>query len=433
MSFWVYREIGEVCGVGDGAHSKVQRTNDGVLYLTSKNIQNGTLKLDDVSFISVGDYEKLFSIKSKAIRRPQTGDLLLGIIGTFGNVYLYTDQDYFGISSSIAVIRPDQNDLSSDFLKYYIQSREFQFYQEAYGGGSVQGYINIPTIKCLPLPLPPLQEQKAIASVLSSFDDKIELLRKQNQTLEKIAQTLFKHWFVDFNFPDENGHPYKDSGGKMIPSELGAIPEGWEVGSIDQISSKVTKGTTPTTLGKQFVLSGVRFLKAESICDVSGSLDLKPTFIDKETHETMKRSQLKEGDLLISIAGTIGRMAVVSREIIPANINQALALVRPGTTRISSNFLRLYLCQPQVRNNLFSNTVEAVQANLSLTSIKELAMVIPAISCDLYLKQLDGFQDKVHSNLKQIKELQKSRDLLLPKLIAGEIRVSNIEAEMEAV
>ena len=88
--------------------------------------------------------------------------------------------------------------------------------------------------------LPPLPEQKAIADVLSSFDDKIELLREQNKTLEVTAQTLFKHWFVDFEFPNKDGKPYKSSGGKMIDSELGEIPEGWRVGSVNDVMSRQT-------------------------------------------------------------------------------------------------------------------------------------------------------------------------------------------------
>ena len=102
----------------------------------------------------------------------------------------------------------------------------------AEGGGSTMPIVNKGQFENIQLASPPLPEQKAIAAVLGSLDDKIELLREQNETLEALAQTLFKRWFIDFNFPDQNGKPYKDSGGKMIASELGEIPEGWKVGGI---------------------------------------------------------------------------------------------------------------------------------------------------------------------------------------------------------
>ncbi len=87
----------------------------------------------------------------------------------------------------------------------------------------------------------------AIAAVLGSLDDKIELLREQNETLEALAQTLFKRWFIDFNFPDKNGNPYKNSSGKMIASELGEIPEGWKVGNFEDDGFCLTMGQSPSS------------------------------------------------------------------------------------------------------------------------------------------------------------------------------------------
>jgi type I restriction enzyme S subunit len=106
-------------------------------------------------------------------------------------------------------------------------------------------------------PIPPLPEQRAIAAVLSSLDDKIELLREQNKTLEAVAQALYKRWFVEFEFPNEEGKPYKSSGGKMVESELGLIPKGWTVGTVNNVIKRLSmiyrcdkkdlssKGTTP--------------------------------------------------------------------------------------------------------------------------------------------------------------------------------------------
>ena len=190
--------IGDVCSVGDGAHSKVKRIDTGVPYLTSKNIGQGNLKLDKLDFISEESFEKLFPENSKATRRPQPGDVLFGIIGTFGNAYLYKEDDHFGFSSSIGVLRPDPEKLDSEYLYYVVSSRIFKSNHANHNAGSVQGYTNIPTVKSLPLPLPPLAEQRRISKILKSLDDKIKLNRQTNQTLEHIAQAIFKSWFVDF-------------------------------------------------------------------------------------------------------------------------------------------------------------------------------------------------------------------------------------------
>jgi type I restriction enzyme S subunit len=112
--------------------------------------------------------------------------------------------------------------------------------------GSTFSEISKTAIGEISISLPPLPEQKRIANILSSFDNKIELLREQNKTLENIAQTIFKQWFIDFNFPDSNGKPYKDNGGEMIDSELGEIPEGWEVGRLNSLSKHCKETIKPS-------------------------------------------------------------------------------------------------------------------------------------------------------------------------------------------
>ena len=161
-SEWAIVEIGDVCSVGDGAHSKVTRQTTGTPYLTSKNIGQGQLKLATIDFISPVDYERLFPVTSKATRRPQAGDLLIGIIGTFGNAYLYRESDHFGFSSSIGILRPNRSKLIPKYLYYVITSPKFQVVHVNHNAGSAQGYTNIPTVKKLKVPLPPIQAQKQI-------------------------------------------------------------------------------------------------------------------------------------------------------------------------------------------------------------------------------------------------------------------------------
>jgi type I restriction enzyme, S subunit len=247
--------IGEVCSVGDGAHAKVTRQETGILYLTSKNIALGHLKLNTVDYISEEDFEKLFPKNSRAVSQLTPGDVLIGIIGTFGNAYRYKESDHFGISSSVAILRPDQSILDSDFLYYVVTSKTFKDIHAAYKSGSVQGYTNIPTIKFLPITLPPLDEQNAIAHILGTLDDKIELNQQMNQTLESIARALFKSWFIDFDPVRAKLEGQQPAGmdaetaalflDEFEDSVLGEIPKGWRVetlGSVVEINSRsVTK------------------------------------------------------------------------------------------------------------------------------------------------------------------------------------------------
>jgi type I restriction enzyme, S subunit len=231
--------IGDVCDLGDGAHAKVGRVDRGVPYLTSKNIGDGRLKLDDVDYISESDFERLFSPESKAVTRLKPGDLLTGIIGTFGNSYLYKEEDRFGIASAVAILRPRQDSLFPKYLYYYVTSPFFRAIHRAFMGGSVQGYTNLPTIRRLPIIIPPLAEQKAIAAMLGALDDKIELNRRMDATLEAMARVLFQSWFVDFDPVRAKLDGCQPTGldpsvAELFPnefedSELGAIPKGWKV------------------------------------------------------------------------------------------------------------------------------------------------------------------------------------------------------------
>lgn len=129
---------------------------------------------------------------------------------------------------------PDDTITDADFLYYLITSMQ-DYLRNLATGGSTMPIINKNDFENIEVQLPPLPEQKAIASILSSLDDKIELNNRINKNLEALAQAIFKQWFIDFEFPNDNGDPYKSSGGKMVESELGEIPKGWDIGTFENV------------------------------------------------------------------------------------------------------------------------------------------------------------------------------------------------------
>ena len=277
--------------------------------------------------------------------------------------------------------------------------------------------------------VPDIDTQTAIAEILSSLDDKIELNNKINQELENLAQTLFKQWFIDFEFPANLADPalsgdegYKSSGGEMVDSELGEIPQGWEVATINDITEVVTKGTTPTTIGGKFTDSGINFIKVESLTEQGAFIKSKFGFIDEDTNQLLRRSIIKEGDVLFSIAGTIGRVAIVTKDILPANTNQAIAIIRPN--QVNSNFLKLLMKSALIQNDTKSNVVQAVQANLSLGIIKATKFIKPPTPILSFFKStlLEVFEN-VNLLTEENQELTNLRDTLLPKLISGELKI----------
>ena len=244
--------------------------------------------------------------------------------------------------------------------------------------------------------IPTLPEQKAIASVLSSLDDKIDLLHRQNKTLEAMAETLFRQWFIE------------------------EAKEDWEEVKLGDLCEVITKGTTP----KQFLESGVNFIKAESLTDTGSFIRSKFASVSTEIHDTfLKRSILQAGDLLFSIAGTIGRVAKVTADILPANTNQALAILRPKS-HVNSDLIYCILKSSYFQELADGKVVHAVQPNLSLGEISNSCIRLPNQKVlQVFTEQVSAYFAKKSVNSSQIQTLENLRDTLLPKLMSGEVRV----------
>lgn len=411
-------EFAEVIGGGTPSTKNPDYFGGSIPWITPKDLTNYEKK-----FIKNGDRnitkEGLNNSSAKLI--PKNSILLtsrapIGYLAIAEND-VTTNQGFKSI-----VVNPNIADFN--FVYYLIKANIERI--KGYGTGTTFAEVSATVVKNLKFSLPDLPTQTAIAEILSSLDDKIELNNKINQELENLAQTLFKHWFIDFEFPNEKGEPYKSSGGALVDSELGEIPKGWEVSTIDDITEIVTKGTTPTTIGSRFTDSGINFIKVESLTEQGAFIKSKFGFIDEETNQLLRRSIIQEGDVLFSIAGTIGRVAVVTKDILPANTNQAIAIIRPN--QVDSNFLKLLMKSSLIQNDTKSNVVQAVQANLSLGVIKATKFIKPSmLILTLFKTTLKEVFENVNLLTEETQELTNLRDTLLPKLITGDLQINELD------
>jgi type I restriction enzyme S subunit len=474
--------IGDVCAVGDGAHSKVNRVDDGVRYLTSKNIGQGNLKLDNLDYISEESFEKLFPKHSKAIRRPQSGDVLFGIIGTFGNAYLYKEGDYFGFSSSIGILRPNQEKLCSEYLYYVVSSEVFKKNHANHNAGSVQGYTNIPTVKSLRIPLPTLTQQKRIAKILKSLDDKIKLNRQTNQTLEQIAQAIFKSWFVDFEpvkakvaalsslslrervgvrgqelvehaaicalsgktpeqlaqLDSQTLQQLKTTAAlfpdALVDSELEEIPEGWEVGTIGTIADVIDclHSKKPDEVLEN---TGRIYLQLNNISD-DGLLKLDNKFFISESDyvKWTSRIEVKQGDCIITNVGRVGAVSIIP-EGVNAAIGRNITAIRLKVGYPYPTFLITLMTSEFMRREIGNHTdVGTILDALNVKNIPKLGFNHGGNSL------LTAFESFTSSNLRQRQKniaenmiLSDLRDFLLPKLLSGELSIESSQSCSEQV
>jgi type I restriction enzyme S subunit len=262
-----------------------------------------------------------------------------------------------------------------DSGRLYTGFKRYCFYEERFrnsviGSSTVSANTNInqDSLKKLSIPLPPtLAEQEAIAEALSDADALIEaleqLLAKKRQVKQGAMQELLTP-------PSAAGQ----AGKRRLPGFGGE----WEVKKLGDECELITKGTTPTSLGKDFTNTGINFIKVETL-DADGKiLGDMVAFIDEETHKLLKRSQLKEGDLLISIAGALGRTGIVRKEILPANTNQALAIARlKSGAQLDLVYVYHYLKTEKIKKRIEGISVQGAQANLSLQNIADLPIYAP--------------------------------------------------------
>jgi type I restriction enzyme S subunit len=287
-------------------------------------------------------------------------------------------------------------------------------------GTTVTGIKQKEFRKCL-ISIPPLQEQKAIAHILSTLDEKIEVNNKINKTLEEMAQAMFKHWFVDFEFPNEDGEPYKSSGGEMVQSELGPIPKGWKVLRADKIAD-INIGKTPPRKNKECFTFNPQDVKWISIKDLGSSGVFIIDSSEYLTLDAVNKYNVKivpDSTVILSFKLTVGRIAITVGE---TTTNEAIAHFNIlDNTVISNEYLYLYLKIFDFES--LGNTSSIAKA-VNSKIIKSMNIILPKEDelrrfTDLVQPMFNTIKGKIFEN----QVLTNLRDTLLPKLMSGEIRV----------
>ncbi len=348
--------------------------------------------LDNCKTISDENFSALVNNGCKV----EKGDVLFSKDGTMGIVCVPKKNIDVVLLSSIAILKP-KNIIDSYFLGYYLKSPNTQrLISSGFVSGSALPRIVLKDLKKLPLIFTPLAEQKAIAKILSDLDVKIELNHQMNNTLEKIAQAIFKHWFIDFEFPNEEGKPYKSNGGKMVESEMGEIPRGWYVGSFGEII-KIKSGKRPKIKSDE--------INSEFSIPLIGASSI------------MAYVNVSLYDEPILIIGRVGTHGIVQRVMPPS-------FPSDNTLVIKTKFFE-YVYQALKRIDYYSLNVGTTQPLITQSTIKKHRLIIPtkSILTKFEMAILSLF-NKINYNNNEIDKLSQIRDSLLPRLMSGKIRVN---------
>lgn len=346
----------------------------------------------------------------------QKDDIVMTKDGTIGKVAIVKILDVkTTVASGLFVIRALSEDIDVDYLYYYFNSNYFKGLVDTRVEGSVIPHLYQRDLVELKIPFPKIDEQKKISTLLRTLDNKIDLNNELNKTLEEIAQALFKRWFIDFEFPNEDGTAYKSSGGDMVESELGMIPKGWSVKNLNDISL-ITMGVSPSSSSYNEENIGLPLLNGAS--DFQGKL-IRPS---KYTSEPKKICN--EGEMVFGVRATIGNTVFADGEYA---LGRGVAAVKPNY-----DFYRefIYFTLNNSMDRLISSASGSVFLNLKKADITDLKLCLNEEIVTKFHKVTNNLINKVIENDKESEMLKQQRDSLLPKLMSGEIRVEDLEANL---
>jgi type I restriction enzyme S subunit len=403
-----------------GSDIKVDNfVESGVPVLNGANLQKFKLLENEFRYVTA-DKAKTFR---KAIAKR--GDIIVTHRGTIGQIsYVPEDSKFeeYVISQSQFRVALDKKIVDPAFFVYYFHTIEGQKRLLAN-----KCHVGVPALaqattnfRLIEIPLPNIQTQHKIASVLSALDSKIELNNRINAELEAMAKTLYDYWFVQFEFPDENGKPYKTSGGKMVWNEelKREIPEGWE---MDKISKKVTIGSGFPFNSEDYNKVGTyKVITIKNVQD--GFLDTSS--VDYVSLLPMKIAEfciLKEGDILMSLTGNVGRMCFVDQ-------NNLLLNQRVGKLIGEKDFVvysYFFFKRPENQQRLSKIANGSSQANLSpIEAVKDNFAIPSKKTMDLFSEFVHPMIDQILSKKRENQKLTELRDWLLPMLMNGQVKVS---------
>ena len=420
--------LGEIPNHWDGNRSKyvfseiVDKTEDGEGDLLSVSEYYGVAKRKDK--VAEGDWVSRAETL-EGYKKCYKHDLIMNIMLAWKKAMGISAYDGL-VSPAYGVYRFIQ-DSHSMYFHHLLRTDLYATEYKKHSTGVIESRLRLYSDRFfnIPLLLPPLPEQQAIAKFLDSktqtIDRVISIKEKQILHLKELRTAIINQAVTKGLDPNV---PMKDSGVEW----LGEIPEHWEVKRIKFVSKLITKGTTPSTIGKGTVTDGnIRYLKAENISDslVVGSPEF---FIDDETNQLLERSQLQTGDILFVIAGaTIGKTAILPSSFTPANTNQAIAFIRTKKGEILS-FMHLWLQSDFIHRATWLDAVQSAQPNLSMENLGNFILPSPPKSeqqalanyLDQKTTQID---ESIEANQKQIDNLKEYRTALIREVVTGKIDV----------
>lgn len=353
------------------------------------------------------------------VEKPLYNDasILIPRKGTLSNLF-YLDKPFWSVDTMFYSIINKQLALPK-YLYYTLKT----FDLASLNVGSAVPSLTTEVLNDVLVSVPDIDTQTAIAEILSSLDDKIELNNKINQELENLAQTLFKQWFIDFEFPNENGEPYKSSGGEMVESELGEIPKGWELKKLGELVKKSNTGAD--AIKRAPIVNEDTGVRCVRVGDMTNKRPFDEWGFCKITPEDYKRYKLDINDIVVTRTATLGINTIIRNEIKGVYNNGLIRL------KMDENKIIPLLAYCFFQSDEYKIWIERISGDSSTRPNMQINYLLdfPMYQCPIsiqskFIEQASVIFENLENNILENRELIQLRDTLLPKLISGELEVS---------
>lgn len=397
---WKKAKLSECCqSISDGDHQAPPKSNKGIPFVTISNIKDNSFDFTNCMHVPQSYYDNLL-----AKRKPQKGDILYSVVGSFGIPVLIKENVKFTFQRHIAILRPNPHIVEPAYMYYSMLSKAFFLQADAAAIGAAQRTISLSSLQNLTINLPDLPTQRRIASILSAYDDLIENNRRQIKLLEEAAQRLYREWFVELRFPGHESVKVVDG-----------VPEGWMKGTVDNIVKLLSGYPFKSS---EYVSSGkYRLITIKNVKDGEFSPD-NVDYIDQLPDKVPSHCILTEGDILLSLTGNIGRVCIVDGY--NYLLNQRVAKLQTLHPAYAYCMFR----SKEMLNKMTALSNGVAQQNLSPIRAEKIRILIPSSNL---LFQFKNIVEPIISQIillnNQITFACEARDRLLPELMGREIEV----------
>ena len=390
----------------------------GISLIRSQNVLDYKLSYNGLAFIDEYQARELENVK------VEEKDILLNITGDSVARACMVPYNVLParVNQHVSIIRVNQKFVDPNFILYYLLNPKFKKYMlKIASDGGTRNALTKGDIENFCIKLPKLSEQTKISNVLSRFDKRISLLRRENETLEGVAQVLFKRWFVEFEFPNEEGKPYKSAGGKMTPSPLGKIPTHFKVAKVGT-ELEILGGGTPSTIEPSYWENGnINWYTPSDLTssNMLFSLGSEKNISEKGLNNSSARL-FPEYSLMMTSRATIGEIAI---NIEKACTNQGFIVLVPNEN-YPIYFLHGWLLkQLNMIKRLASGSTFP---EMSRSEFKNLDIIkVPKRTMKLFSCLVEPIYKKIENNIKESRSLTLIREGVLPELMGGRIRVGD--------